>query len=136
LSPKERIFLENQSPFPQESINFSCRYEAAWVLLWALSYVDTLGMPGTCCDPARAFRYMKDRTAVQFISGSRLRPLGEMLDEADLIFRYSWAVVDARIKQETSPAGLDSGVIYERHYALNWLIGYMDQEWDSISTDT
>ncbi|MGO7286211.1 DUF4272 domain-containing protein, partial [Rhizobium ruizarguesonis] len=24
----------------------------------------------------------------------------------------------------------------ERHYALNWLTGYMDQDWDDISTDT
>ncbi|MFN5229343.1 MAG: DUF4272 domain-containing protein [Planctomycetota bacterium] len=23
-----------------------------------------------------------------------------------------------------------------RHYALNWLIRYMDQEWDDVSTDT
>jgi hypothetical protein len=27
-------------------------------------------------------------------------------------------------------------VVYERHYALNWLTGYMDQDWDDISTDT
>jgi len=27
-------------------------------------------------------------------------------------------------------------VTLERHYALNWLIGYMEQEWDDISTDT
>jgi len=42
-----------------------------------------------------------------------------------------------------APAGLDiigvsttQGVTYERHYAPNWLIGYMDEEWDDISTDT
>nr|WP_246762835.1 DUF4272 domain-containing protein [Rhizobium sp. NZLR1] len=28
------------------------------------------------------------------------------------------------------------GAVYARHYALNWLIGYMDQDWDDISTDT
>ncbi|MDR2636809.1 MAG: DUF4272 domain-containing protein [Zoogloeaceae bacterium] len=31
---------------------------------------------------------------------------------------------------------MEPGVTMERHYALNWLIGYMDQEWDDISTDT
>jgi uncharacterized protein DUF4272 len=31
---------------------------------------------------------------------------------------------------------LDSGVVYERHYALNWLIGYMGREWDDVTTDT
>ncbi len=29
-----------------------------------------------------------------------------------------------------------AGVTKDRHYALNWLIGYMEQEWDDISTDT
>ncbi|MCR9246223.1 MAG: DUF4272 domain-containing protein [bacterium] len=24
----------------------------------------------------------------------------------------------------------------ERHYALNWLIGYRNQAWDDVSTDT
>jgi hypothetical protein len=24
----------------------------------------------------------------------------------------------------------------ERHYALNWLIGYLEQAWDDVSTDT
>ena len=27
-------------------------------------------------------------------------------------------------------------VVYERHYALNWLIGYCDQSWDEVTTDT
>ena len=43
---------------------------------------------------------------------------------------------DARISGRQPPAGLDPGVVYERHYALNWLIRYSDQEWDDISTDT
>ena len=30
----------------------------------------------------------------------------------------------------------DAGVVQERHYALNWLIGYCGQDWDNITTDT
>ena len=65
-----------------------------------------------------------------------MRPLSDILDQADLIYRYHWAVVDARINGQDAPAGLNSGVVLERHYALNWLIGYFDQAWDDISTDT
>ena len=32
--------------------------------------------------------------------------------------------------------GFDSGAVFERHYAYNWLTGYCDQDWDEISTDT
>jgi hypothetical protein len=33
-------------------------------------------------------------------------------------------------------AGLEAGVVLERHYALNGFIRYLDSEWDDISTDT
>ena len=70
------------------------------------------------------------------ITNSKMRSKSQILDEADLIFRYNWACVDARIKNLNMPSGLDAGVVYERHRALNWLIRYMDQEWDEITTDT
>ena len=52
-----------------------------------------------------------------------MRNIEEILDEADLIYRYNWACVNARIKGENAPAGLDSEVVFERHWGLNWLIG-------------
>ena len=80
--------------------------------------------------------FLRDRDTAQFIKDAKLRPIGELLDETDLIYRYHWAVVDARLKQKEAPAKLDGGVIQERHYVLNWLVGYMNQAWDDISTDT
>jgi hypothetical protein len=53
-----------------------------------------------------------------------------------LIYRYHWATTDARIKSQPAPVKLEGGVVQERHYVLNWLIGYLNQEWDDISTDT
>jgi len=58
------------------------------------------------------------------------------LNEAELIYRYHWAVVDARDNGNVTPSEIDSNVVLERHYTLNWLIGYMDQQWDDVSTDT
>lgn len=136
FTPKERAFIEQEFPLESDRVNFSWRYEAAWTLLWALGYVDDLGVPDSYCDVGRAVRFMKERTPEQFIADAKLRPLSEILDQADLIYRYNWAVVDARVNGKPAPAGLDPGVTYERHYALNWLIGYMNQAWDDISTDT
>ena len=31
---------------------------------------------------------------------------------------------------------MDYDVVIERHHALNWLIGYENQQWDDVSTDT
>lgn len=67
-----------------------------------------------------------------------LRSIDEILDEADLIYRYHWACVDARIHRKNVPADLDSGVVFERHWGLNWLIGKGtdDGNWDCVSTNT
>lgn len=136
FSPKEAAFIKNSNPTQQERIQFSWRYECYWVLLWALGYVDSLERPETACDVAKAVGFLRDRDAAQFLKDAKLRPMTAFLDEADLIYRYHWAVVDARVKNKGAPAKLEKGVVQERHYVLNWLIGYMDQEWDDISTDT
>ena len=66
-----------------------------------------------------------------------IRDRQEILDEADLTLRYDWACVDARVKGEETPASLDGGVVMERHYAFNWLIGASDgAEWDEIQPTT
>lgn len=136
FTPKEEAFVKNQNPSQRDRVQFSWRYEAAWVLLWALGYVNSLGKPSSICDVARAVGFMKERGTEKFIAEARLRPLSQLLDEADLIYRYHWAVVDAQLKGQPSPAQLEPGVTLERHHALNWLIGYMEQEWDEITTDT
>jgi Domain of unknown function (DUF4272) len=136
LTPKEAAFVRDKNPSQHDRIQFSWRYEAAWVLLWALGYVEDLKPPSVICDVPRAVSIMKERSAEQFIADARLRPLAQILDEADLIYRYNWAVVDARVNGDPAPSGLDPGVVQERHHALNWLIGYMEQEWDDVSTDT
>ena len=136
FSPAERAFLHDPAPSDHDRVQFSWRYEAAWVMLWALGYVDSLGRPDHICDVPKAVEAMLSRSAEQFVADARLRPLAQILDEADLIYRYHWAVVEARIQGEPVPAGLDPGVAMERHHALNWLIGYLGQDWDDISTDT
>src|SRR4030095_574921 len=136
FSPAEAAFIKNPNPTQQERIQFSWRYECYWVLLWALGYVDTLERPESICDVPKAVGFLRDRDTAQFLKDAKLRPFAAILDEADLIYRYHWAVVDARLKGKEAPAKLDKGVDEERQYVLNWLIGYMDQEWDDISTDT
>jgi hypothetical protein len=117
-------------------INFMGRYESLWVLLGALGRAEVLGAPTSICDVRRAVRMVLDIPSEDLIQGAKSRPISEILDEADLIYRYDWAVVDARIKGKEAPGNLNPGVVYERHYALNWLIGYMGQEWDYVTTDT
>ena len=54
---------------------------------------------------------------------------------ADLYYRLHWAAIELRIKGKASDQ-VDEGIIRERHRALNWLIRYLNQEWDDVTTDT
>jgi hypothetical protein len=136
FSSEEAAFVGNPTPSDHDRIQFTWRFEAACTLLWALGYVDELEKPVETCDVERAVAVLMDRSRERFIAEAKLRPPAEILDQADLIYRYHWAVVDARLDGKPVPAGLDPDVVMERHHALNWLIGYMDQEWDDVSTDT
>jgi hypothetical protein len=136
LTPKELAFVLDNSPSQHDPIQFTWRHEAAWPLLWALGFVAELGKPVQVCDVEFAATTMAERTTSQFIEDSELRPIADILDQADLIYRYHWAVRNARIKGRHVPAALDPGVTQERHHALNWLIGYKDQAWDHVTTDT
>jgi len=136
LTPKELAFVLDVSPSQHDRLQFTWRYEAAWPLLWALGFVAQLGKPAQICDVEFAARTVTETTTSQFIEDSELRPIADILDQADLIYRYHWAVRNARIKGQQIPAALDPGVTEERHYALNWLIGYTEQAWDDVTTDT
>ncbi|MDR0379511.1 MAG: DUF4272 domain-containing protein [Candidatus Accumulibacter sp.] len=59
----------------------------------------------------------------------------EILDEADIVYRYDWACIDAMLKKEPAPAGLDGEVVQERRRMLNWLINYETAAWDDVRTD-
>jgi hypothetical protein len=137
LTPKEKEFILNDVPSEHDRIQFSWRYEAYWVLLWALGYVEALGRPDEVCDVPRAVSVMVGRDAEEFIRDAKLRRADVILDAVDLIYRYHWACRDASLNGRIAPAELNPSVVVERHHALNWLVGYGDNaEWDDVTTDT
>jgi hypothetical protein len=136
FTPKEKGFIDEPEPSRHDCVQFVWRYECYWVMLWALGFIDELDRPDHGCDAKHAVSVLLDNGRDGFLKKAKLRPQSELLDAADLIYRYHWAVVDARIENLEAPAELSADVVVERHYALNWLIGYMNQEWDDISTDT
>lgn len=136
FTPEERSFLDAETPDDADCVKFAWRYEGVHVLLWALGFYPAMPYPADivhAAEIAQLFRRL-GREGVE--AQAKLRPQSEILDAADLIYRYNWACVNARANGQIPPSNLDSGVVYERHYALNWLIGYLDQGWDEITTDT
>lgn len=106
---------------------------------WTLGIVEELDYPEQICDcnfAINAVSYCEDFN--DFMKTVKCKSIDKILDEADLMFHYNWACVDSRIHEKNSPAGLDSWVVFERHWGLNWLIGKGtdNDNWDRVSTDT
>jgi len=138
ITPNERVFLENPSQDKKNQETWKC--EGIWTLMWALNIVENLGFPDQMADlnniPFEKYPIGKDKNPNDFINSQfKVRSKDEILNANDLYYRMDWACVDARINgKEISE--INSGVVYERHYALNWLINNFDQEWDDITCDT
>jgi hypothetical protein len=136
LTPNEKAYATAKVPTEQQTINANWRYESLHVLLWALGYIDTLSYPDKTCNVADDVKIIYELKEKGFRQKAKLRSKKEILDQADLILRLHWACVSARVKGEQPPGGLDKSVVFERHHTLNWLINYMEQMWDNVTTDT
>jgi hypothetical protein len=137
LSPMERAFLETESPEQQAIVNHAWRYEALFVLEWALGWFREISLPTTTCDVPAVARAVFDGDARDLVDRATLRPAAEILELHDLSFRLHWAAREAvHNRKEAPPAGLDSGVIQERRHALGWLVRFEDAEWDDVDTPT
>lgn len=137
MSPHERAFLIDHEPDESDVIRYTWRYECAWTALWALGFIQELSRPSATCDISfMAGTVRRYGSFEEFLENARLRSSEELLDAADCIYRYDWACVDARINGRDAPGNLHPGVVLERHRMFNWLIRYMNLEWDHIRTDT
>ncbi len=136
LSPNEKAYATANQPTEQQKIDGLWRYESLHVLLWALGYVDSLSYPDKICNVGDDVKIIYELKESGFRQKARLRSKKEILDQADLILRFDWACVSANLEGQPMPGQLDKGIVFERHHTLNWLIHYLNQDWDNVTTDT
>ncbi|MCL2639137.1 MAG: DUF4272 domain-containing protein [Oscillospiraceae bacterium] len=135
----EEIFFSGE-PAEQQILDMTWKYEAYWSLIWALGLVEELNYPDNICDCQHAINVVTECKGFDdFMKKVKPRGLNEILDQADLLYRYHWACVDARINGRPAPAGLDPSVVCERRWGFEWLIGKDSDEndyWDNVMLHT
>ncbi|MBJ2158085.1 DUF4272 domain-containing protein [Variovorax sp. IB41] len=137
LTPKEQAFLLQEAPSESEVAQFAWRYECVFLLEWAMGLVDELPFPSAICDVPLTTRLLLDAHDEQgLMRAMRMRTDSEILDALDLHYRLHWLTRQAELKEQAVPAGLDAGVILERHRVLNWLVRFENKEWDEVDTPT
>lgn len=135
FSNEEREYTQNPLNHPDMHPKFGWRYEGCAVLLWALGLWE-LGEPTKICDAGEVGKILWNNDFNSLCEISSVKSKEEILDMQDLILRYDWACVDARIKGQEMKI-VDGEIVYEWHYALNWLTNAnYTADWDSIRPDT
>lgn len=135
FSNDEEVYIHYSDKNSNDHNQFGWRYECCAVFMWALSLIE-LQEPNEICEASVLGEIIWNHTFESLMKEAKLRSKEEILDLQDLVLRYNWACVDARI-HGTQVEGLDSSVIYFWHYALNWLLqvdGITD--WDEITPNT
>ncbi len=135
LSPEEKAYLESPDAEVSQHNKFGWRYECCAVLLWALSMIE-MQEPTEICDAAKLGSILWNHTFDSLMESAVVRSKEEILDFQDLVLRYDWACVDARIHHKPLSI-LDGDIVYEWHYALNWLVQADGiTQWDDVTTTT
>ncbi|NNE00145.1 MAG: DUF4272 domain-containing protein [Pirellulaceae bacterium] len=130
----EMEFLKSEDPDQQVVVNMAWRYEALYVLQWALGFHDDLKLADEICNVPAVAQAMVDRGDRQIVQMAQLRPTAQILDALDWNQRSLWAARQARLNDSDPPANLDGGVLVERQHALNWLVRLENAEWDEVDT--
>lgn len=136
LSQKEQEIINLETLTNQQKAYATWRYESLQTILWALNIIPQLKFPNEICDVADLVGKMLKPEKSEFEKTARLRTKDEILNELDKTYRMHWACVDARIKDQQVSGTINPSIIYERHYALNWITSYLNQDWDQVQTNT
>jgi hypothetical protein len=136
FSPKETMIYQLESLNDQDRAYATWRYESLYTMLWALGKMEELKFPSEICDVQTIVGKIFQPSREEFENTVNLRNKEEILNELDKTYRMNWACVDARIKGQEVSGNINPSVVYERHYSLNWLTNYQNQDWDNVQTNT
>ena len=135
LSPAEAEYIAAEEG-PNQNVSMTWRYESAWALLWALKHADEIGFPNSQTD-AKTVITAALENAETILKDPELRPVAELMDQADLLYRCNWLCTEARNSGNADAKDLSGSVVYERLYALNWLINNQNEtNWDDVVVDS
>ncbi|MDK9702844.1 MAG: DUF4272 domain-containing protein [Sulfuritalea sp.] len=133
LSEEEQTLLTNADASDQSKAFHSWLIEAIQFMAWSLGLVtsdhfapcsETLAsqFPDAGADPSH------------FITNARLRPINELLQEADTLYMLHWFAVEANLEGLPDERVVLPRVSFRRH-AADWIVGVAGA-WDDVSLDT
>ena len=136
LNKYETLVMEKRAS-KEDLVEVVWEYECCWALFWILGLVDDITDAGKICDCEKAIRFVSQCESFEdFKAQCSLRSVDEILDMADLYFRYDWACDHHNhVDSDWAVGDLDSDIVYERRLAIEWTMRTTD-DWFDIQLDT
>ncbi|MBQ4451674.1 MAG: DUF4272 domain-containing protein [Clostridia bacterium] len=133
FTAKENAYLRGNSN--ESPTSFAARCEGSALLMWALGLFD-IDWPSDVCDTAALGSLFRDNDLASLTRRAHLLSADKLLDMYDLTTRLHSVCVHAS-RRELREMPIDPEIIYERHYALNWLLGVGGRvAWDKVIPST
>lgn len=130
-SAEEKKLFEKNQLSEEDTLKIGWRGESIWLLLWTINKVDMLDLPASEVNIRDVFEklptFLSDTR--DFIASAHIRPLSEILDQSDFIFRLTWTI---HVQSGgTNEMIFNPSIAYERHYAISWVTS-AHETWDEI----
>lgn len=140
LTPNERAFLFSQSRSERQINQFSWQAECLQLLAWCGGLYGNLDLPRTYSELGDWFAlFPADMEDVGRLRRAlKVRDKNELIMWSDKLMNAHWLVRDKRINNKSAQINLDGEVVQEWHYAINWMVYFLEdpQDWDDVTTDT
>lgn len=132
LTESEMEFFYREESMPEEKIKYLWRFEDLYCLEWAAGLTEWTA-PSQMCDVNLVKEIIEQFESLDdFIYRAQFRSKAEIMDMADLSYRYDWIAFDAYVNKISAPADIKAEVTMERHKAFKWLINFRNLSWDDL----
>jgi len=131
VTDHEKSLLDLDILPEQERINASWLPECAQALAWCINLAELNHFDHCDNDLASKIPFKSDPGA--FISNAALKPLEEIQQQSDLLYRMHWYARDCTLNGVEGP--LNEGIISRRRKAIDWVYG-VEEDWDEVPIET
>ena len=131
VSAYESGLLNQDTIGDQDKINMSWLTECAQALAWCIGLVDLDHFKH--CDDDLAHKIPFKTDPQEFIQKARLRPIAEIQEQSDLLYRMHWYARNCGLTGQECE--LSEGIVSERRKAIDWAYG-VEEDWDEVPMDT
>lgn len=131
VSEYEKGLLRKEVLDDQDKIDMSWQTECAQALAWCIGLAELNHFQHCDDDLAEKIPFKTDPS--DFIQNARLRPMSEIQEQSDLLYRMHWYAKNCRLTGRDCK--LSESTISERRTAIDWTYG-VEEDWDEVPMDT